>query len=635
MPQSSQLPGPVAEVVLSADSAVLVTDQDGLIIYINNEAERLFGYRSQELLGQPVEMLMPEAQRNRHASLRERYNAGPHSRPLVSGLELTGRRADGTKFRAEISLAPFHTEDGIVVASTIREVPRHASSGDFFRAMLESAPDAMIITDSEGRIAIVNRRAEQIFGYDREEILGKHVELLLPESLRNRHVAHRSDFGKSPGFRLMGAGRDLVARRKDGSEFPAEISLSPVLAGGDDYVSTLIRDTTERKQLENELVDARREAERANRANSAFLAAASHDLRQPVQALSLLNGALRRAVDSAAARDLVDSQQQSLQAMTNLLNSLLDISRLDAGAIEPDVDAFPIQRLFDRLASEFGRQANQKGLVFETRPSGAVVQSDPNLLGEIIQNFVSNAIRYTTSGKVVLSCTIEGDECRIEVTDTGVGIATEQLEKIFQEFHQVSGKSGRNEGFGLGLAIVRRLSDLLGHSVAVDSKEGRGSSFSVTVPAIASDLQYTSAASTEGEDNAVATETGLIVIIEDDPAVSRALELLLSADGYEVFLASSAQEVRSGLDGSGDCPALIISDYHVGESATGAELIADVRRRFESPIPAFIITGDTSKIVDAASRVDNSQLFAKPVDADRLLEAVHAATRSGRVADSS
>lgn len=634
MPQSSQLPGPVAEVVLSADNAVLVTDDNGRIIYMNNEAERLFGYSSKELLGEPVEVLMPEAQRGSHAGLRKRYKSGPHSRPLVSGLELTGRRADGTNFRAEISLKPFHTEDGLVVASTIREVQEDASSGDFFRAMLELAPDAMIIADSDGRIAIVNQRAEAVFGYPREEILGKPVELLLPESLRNRHVAHRSDFGKSPGVRLMGAGRDLVARRKDGSDFPAEISLSPVVAGGDHYVSTLIRDTTERKQLEDELVEARREAERANRANSAFLAAASHDLRQPVQALSLLTGALRRAVDSDAARDLVDSQQQSLQAMTNLLNSLLDISRLDAGAIEPDVDDFPVQRLFDRLASEFGRQANKKGLVFETRPSGCIVKSDPNLLGEIIQNFVSNALRYTTTGKVVLGCSVEEDECRIEVTDTGMGIAREQLEQIFDEFHQVSGKSGRNEGFGLGLAIVRRLSDLLGHRVGVESTEGQGSCFSVTVPAVDASAQHRAAESSAREDDSVAPETGLIIIVEDDPAVSRALELLLAADGYDVLLAASAYELRGCLPESGDCPALIISDYHLGEAVTGAELIAEIRHRYEAPIPAFIITGDTSKIVDAASRVENSLLFSKPVDADRLLDAVHAATRSGRAGDS-
>jgi PAS domain S-box-containing protein len=633
MTATRPLPESLAELVRNAGGALLVTGEDGSIIFVNDAAERLFGYQAEELLGEPVEMLMPEAQRERHTGLRQRYSGKPHSRPLVSGLELTGRRADGTRFRAEISLAPFHTDDGVVVASTIREVPENASSGDFFRALLESAPDALIIADSAGRIAIVNGRAEELFGYKRKDILGKPVEMLVPERLRNLHEAHRRGFQESPSMRMMGAGRNLAGRRRDGSEFVAEISLSPVEAGGERYVSTLIRDITERKRLEDELVEARREAERANRANSAFLAAASHDLRQPVQALSLLNGALRRAVKSPAALEMVDSQQQSLRAMTNLLNSLLDISRLDAGAIEPEIDRFPLQRLFDRLGAEFGRQAKQKGLDFEASPTAAIVESDPNLLGEIIQNFVSNALRYTDSGGVVLSATAGGQECRIEVVDSGSGIEPEQLEKIFEEFHQAPRDSGRNEGFGLGLAIVRRLADLLGHAVRVESTPGEGSLFSVTVPVVDAVRRAPGAGERVRDDETTTAGAGLIAIIEDDPAVSRALELLLSAEGFDVFVARSAKELRDQLDIFATCPSLIVSDYHVGDAVTGPELIADVRRHFSSSVPAFIISGDTSKIVDEASGVENSRIFAKPVDADQLLDALRAAVRSGRVAD--
>lgn len=633
MTATRPLPESLADLVRNADGALLVTGEDGRIIFVNDAAERLFGYRAEQLLGEPVEILMPEAQRERHTDLRQRYSGKPHSRPLVSGLELTGRRADGTRFRAEISLAPFHTDDGVIVASTVREVPENASSGDFFRALLESAPDALIIADSAGRIAIVNGRAEELFGYKREDILGKPVEILVPERLRSLHEGHRKGFQESPNVRMMGAGRNLAGRRRDGSEFVAEISLSPVEAGGERYVSTLIRDITERKRLEDELVEARREAERANRANSAFLAAASHDLRQPVQALSLLNGALRRAVKSPAALEMVDSQQQSLRAMTNLLNSLLDISRLDAGAIEPEIDRFPLQRLFDRLAAEFGRQAKQKGLDFEASPTNAIVESDPNLLGEIIQNFVSNALRYTDSGGVVLSATAGGQECRIEVVDSGSGIEPEQLEKIFEEFHQAPRDSGRNEGFGLGLAIVRRLADLLGHAVSVESTPGKGSLFSVTVPVVDAVRRTPGTVERARDDETTTAGAGLIAIIEDDPAVSRALELLLSAEGFDVFVARSAKELRDQLDIFATCPSLIVSDYHVGDAVTGPELIADVRRHFSSSVPAFIISGDTSKIVDEASGVENSRIFAKPVDADQLLDALRVAVRSGRVAD--
>ena len=183
-----------------------------------------------------------------------------------------------------------------------------ADTSAFFQTMLETAPDAMVIIDSEGLIAVVNHQAEIMFGYDRDEFLGKPIEILLPERLRIRHVQNRKNFSRLPSLRPMGTGLELLGRRRDGSEFPVEISLSPVSISAGEYVSSVIRDVTERKILEEELVAAREAAERANKANSAFLAAASHDLRQPVQALTLLNGALRRSVDEPKVLKMIESQ---------------------------------------------------------------------------------------------------------------------------------------------------------------------------------------------------------------------------------------------------------------------------------------------------------------------------------------
>ncbi|MDX2410414.1 MAG: PAS domain-containing sensor histidine kinase, partial [Woeseiaceae bacterium] len=321
----------------------------------------------------------------------------------------------------------------------------------YFRNLLESAPDAMIIVDDTGEIAIVNGQAERMFGFDRAEMLGKKIEMLLPDSIRKPHVSHRTNYTSDPSLRPMGVGMELVGQRKDGSEFPVEISLSPVSTPKASFVSSVIRDVTKRKRLEQEIIAAQEAAERANKANSAFLAAASHDLRQPVQALSLLNGALRRTVKDERALEMVVSQEHSLTAMTNLLNSLLDISRLDAGAITPDLEEFPMQRLVDRLSAEFGRQAQHKGLQFESSRCDTSVCSDPNLLSEIIQNLVANAIRYTDRGTVAVRCVERDGHCHIEVEDTGIGIDEDQLEAIFLEFHQVRAKGGAKEGFGLGL----------------------------------------------------------------------------------------------------------------------------------------------------------------------------------------
>jgi len=617
----------VVEILHTAAEATIVADERGQILIANQRAEALFGYDANELVGQPIETLIPEDKRDSHVKLRERFGQSPRARPLVSGLELAGRRKNGEVFDAEISLTPIETDDGLIITSTVR---RTNDSEAYFRNLLESAPDAMIIIDDRGKIAIVNAQAETMFGYERQDLLGKPIEMLLPERLRDRHVAHRTKFADEPQLRPMGPGLDLVARRRDGSEFPVEISLSPVHAVGGRFVSSVIRDVTKRKLMENEIIEARRDAERANKANSAFLAAASHDLRQPVQALSLLNGALRRTVKDERALQMIDSQQHSLTAMTNLLNSLLDISRLDAGAVTPELEEFPIRRLVDRLSDEFARQARQVGLKFRSTACDTTINSDPNLLAEIIQNFVSNAIRYTDKGDVTLECTEVDGYCHLKVVDTGIGIDPDQLEEIFLEFHQCKTPGASKEGFGLGLAIVKRLADLLDIVVSVESEIGKGSSFSVRIPAVAGADQegVKEALATQADEEAV---SGLIILIEDDVNVSNAWGMLLEAEGYRVAIAESASDAKALLHHIDETPALLISDFHLLDGSTGVEAVSAVREFFAAHIPAFIVSGDTSKVVKDARLLDNCTLMSKPVDTNRLLAAARQAIRTGYV----
>ena len=627
---ASRLPAEVVnELLHAAADAAIVTDGDGRIVFVNRGAETLFEYSAEELVGRPVEMLMPANLRQQHEEYRRRYKDSPRARPLLSGLDLYGQRKDGSRFRAEIALTPVNTDAGMLVASTIREVNAGDESEAYFRTMLETAPDAMIIVDERGRIAIVNRQAEDMFGYTRAELLGHEVEMLLPESIRHDHLQHRSGYVANPELRPMGPGLDLFGRRKDGSKFPVEISLSPVKTSSGMFVSSVIRDVTQRRRMEQEIIAARQAAERAQKANTAFLAAASHDLRQPVQALSLLNGALRRTVKDERAREMIDSQEHSLTAMTNLLNSLLDISRLDAGAVTPEIEEFPMQRLIDRLSAEFGRQASHKGLEFSAEPCAITVRSDPNLLSEIIQNLVSNAIRYTDNGSVEMVCDCGGDVCRLEVIDTGIGIEEDQLEDIFKEFHQTKTPGSSTEGFGLGLAIVRRLADLLDHDIAVESEPGQGSKFRVSVP-IAAAPQHA-----HGEDIKVSAAesggVGTVILIEDDVNVANAWGLLLEAEGYRVATAKSAPEADAIIEHLDTVPSLLISDFHLLDGSTGVEAVTGIRKHYGVNIPAFIVSGDTSKVVKEARPVDNCTLMSKPVNTSRLLAAAHVATKTGVV----
>lgn len=509
---------------------------------------------------------------------------------------------------------------------------RSKESAAWFRTLLDSAPDAMIIVNDVGEIEIVNSQTENMFGYDRTELQGNKIEMLLPERVRQRHVGHRDGFVQDPSVRPMGVGLDLIARRKDGSEFPVEISLSPVEMESATFVSSVIRDVTERKKMEQEIIAAQRAAERANKANSAFLAAASHDLRQPVQALSLLNGALRRTVKNERALEMIENQEHSLTAMTNLLNSLLDISRLDAGAITPDFEEFPMQRMINRLSAEFARQANHKGLEFGSEACDAVVRSDPNLLSEIIQNLVSNAIRYTDKGTVKLRCVEEQGICCVEIEDTGIGIDNDQLEAIFKEFHQVKSPGSNKEGFGLGLAIVRRLADLLEHEIDVQSSPGKGSCFSVRLPTIENNIAVQSTEELQDSEGS-GVASGLIVLIEDDVNVANAWGLLLEAEGYEVATGASVAEASALIKHLAESPALIISDFHLLDGSTGVEAVDEIRAHFEANIPSFIVSGDTSKIVKDARLLENCTVMSKPVNTKRMLAAARVATLTGLVPD--
>jgi len=618
-------------ILASSPEPIIVVNNDGEIVFANKKAERLFVYDEGEMTGLQIESLMPESYRHKHEAHRHRFVQSPRSRPLVSDLRFKALRKDGRVFDAEIALTPIQSGDELLVSASVRDIGADDSSDAYFRNMLESAPDAMVIIDHYGKISVVNQQAEKMFGYTREEMLGEEIEILLPNAVRDRHISHRAGYARDPHLRPMGTGMELYGRHSDGTTIPVEISLSPVTSAAGTFVSSVIRDVSARKKLERDLIAAREEAERANKANSAFLAAASHDLRQPVQALSLLTGAIRRTAKQPLVLEMVESQQHSLDAMTNLLNSLLDISRLDAGAVQPEIENFPIQRIIDRLSSEFSRQALQKSLTFDACACNTIVCSDPNMLGEIIENLVSNAIRYTDVGTVSLSCHEADGRLEIGITDTGVGIEPDQIEQIFQEFHQIKTPGREKEGFGLGLAIVRRIADLLDHEISVRSDPGKGSTFSVFMPIVfRSDSSVDKDVGADA-DEASAKATGLVILIEDDMQVANAWTLLLEAEGFQVASAASAREARAAVEHLDTAPQLIISDFHLLDGSTGVEAVAGIRQRFDQIIPAFIVSGDTSKMVQDARSTENCAIMNKPVNTDHLLKVAKAAIATGIV----
>ncbi len=490
------------------------------------------------------------------------------------------------------------------------------------RALLDAAPDATVIADEHGVIVFVNAQTEALFGYSRDELLGKPVECLLPERLRDGHPNHRHTYNSAPRVRPMGSGLDLYARRRDGSEFPVEISLSPFQTDEGFLVSSSIRDITAHKVVLEQLNEARREAEKANRAKSAFLATASHDLRQPLQTLMLLNSVLEKTSSDPRAVLAVATQHEALASMSELVNALLDISKLEAGAIKPDIKDCSVQPILRHLRASFEQLAQAKGLALLIDDSDAVVHTDSSLLEQVVQNLVANAIRYTRKGMVQLRCLVESAVVRIEVLDTGIGIPADQREAIFEEFYQLNRTAGqKQEGLGLGLAIVRRIAQLIGCRVEVESKPGFGSRFWVTVPRGTGvpELPQTGAFATLEH-----APSALIMLIDDDPAVSSATQMLLELEGHEVIMSANTREALTMLGSRKRTPDLIVSDFHLGGDDTGIHAIGAIRQFTSRSIPAVLVTGDTSRrMVDAVELSGNCEILSKPVLPADFLEQVN------------
>lgn len=370
--------------------------------------------------------------------------------------------------------------------------------------------------------------------------------------------------------------------------------------------------------LERKVDERTRELELANLAKSRFIAVASHDLRQPLHALGLFVGQLREHVPSSAGSQLVDRIDGAVVNMNDLFAALLDISKLDAGALVPDVTEFPIERLFKRMDATFAAAARAKGLSLRVMSSRHWVRSDIILLERILQNLVANAVRFAADGRVVVGCRRRGTQLRIEVCDSGPGIPKDQQREIFSEFTQLDGpRQDRQHGLGLGLAIVDRLCRLLGHTVELSSTLGKGSRFSILVP-----LEPRRAASASPPRSAKASLDLLVgkvaLLIDDDALNLESLGGLLASWGCRVATAATCEQAFARFATDERVPDIIISDYHLANGANGYEVIAQLRDRFGRSVPAFLMSGDTSPECLREARASGFQLLHKPVPPMKL-----------------
>ena len=617
----------------AAPDAMVLVDGLGTIVMANAHADRLFAYEQGELIGQPVEILVPERYRQSHLTHRAGFFQSPSVRPMGAGLELFGLRKDGTEFPVEISLSPVMTEAGPMAISAIRDITDRKRAEAKFRGLLESAPDAILIVDRNGLIVLVNAQTERVFGYPREALLGQKVEMLIPARFLPAHAHHRTKYFSGPTFRPMGAGLELYGKRADGTEFPVEISLSPLETEEGLLVASAIRDITDRKRADEERVKlareqaARAEAEQANRLKDEFLAMLAHELRNPLAAIQTGFGVLDRIGNQEAlAIGTREVMTRQLRHLSRMVDDLLDVSRVSTGKVVLHREPVDVPELLARCVSTVTKaSADEHEITMRSQP--VVVDADPMRLEQIVMNLLTNALKYTPAGGAIAATVRRaGDTAVIVVEDTGVGMTADLVDRVFDLFVQGERALARSEGgLGIGLTLVKRLVEMHGGSIEAESEgPGRGSRFTVCLPAVTSPR-------VDGEQrlkSALTTSPSgrRVVVIEDNTDVREMFRTLLQVDGHEVY---EAADGPSGLQTALDVqPDVVFIDIGL-PGMDGYEVNRELRAK-TSGVPPMLVAVTGYGRTEDRRRMEQAGFDAnliKPVDPTRIRDIMTSARR--------
>jgi PAS domain S-box-containing protein len=474
----------------AAPDGMVMVDHEGTIVMVNAQTETLTGYTRGELVGKPVEILVPARFRDIHPFHRKQYNKDSWPRAMGADLELYALRKDGRELPVEISLSPMDSEDENLIIAAIRDISERKHAEAQFRGLLESAPDSMVVVDEEGVIQLVNSQTEKLFGYDRVQMVGQPIELLVPRRFRKRHARHREGYYGEHPTRPMGIGLELFGLRRNGTEFPVEISLSPLETDGGLLVSAAIRDVTQRKRMEEDVQklneDLKQRAaqlEAANKELEAFSYSVSHDLRAPLRSIDgfshvLLEDYSEQLPDEG--RDYLERVRSAAQRMAVLIDDLLNLSRVTRTPLQPKF--INLSRMAEQIVQSLRENDPDRQVTFTAVPD-LMVEGDPHLLHIVLQNLLSNAWKFTArqeNAQIEFGQRSHVKERTFYVRDNGVGFDMAYADKLFGVFQRLHSMS-EFPGTGVGLATVQRIIAIHGGRIWAESAEGKGATFYFTL----------------------------------------------------------------------------------------------------------------------------------------------------------